>query len=244
MSETTPDNNERNPFTRPGFILSAALVIALIAAVLVIAFLPNNDEPGTAAPSPSAPASTPVTPEGGTEESVCGLPGNDDTALGAAPESDWELLGTMAVPTAPETAGPGAVEEGLRSCFAQTPTGALYAATNILATGFYGDTATVYRELTADSPVRDAALEAIENGEAVGGGEAPKIQVAGFLFRSYTDDSAVVDLAFRTEDGGLGSTSTALVWEDGDWKQELPQNGRSSIQQIADLSDFIPWGGA
>lgn len=246
MSETTPDHNERNPFTRPGFILSAALIAALIAAVLVIAFLPSGDKESKTTPSSSA-ASTPsahASSSQGPEESVCGLPGNDETALGAAPESDWELVGTMAVPAAPEISGPGTVEDGLRTCFAQTPTGALYAAVNILATGFYGDTAKVYQELTADGPARDAALEAIRNGEIVGGGEAPRIQIEGFIFQKYTDEAAVVDLAFRTSDGGLGSISTVLIWEDGDWKQDLPQNGGTNIDKLIDLSDFLTWSGA
>lgn len=245
MSDVSPDENKRNPFTRPGFILSAALVLVLIAAVIVIAFLPRGgDKPdaGSTEPTTTETSTTPTTGSG--EESICGLPGNDKTALGAAPESDWELVGTMAVPTAPETTGPGVVEDGLRSCFAQTPTGALYAATNMLAAGFYGDAARVYQELTAEGPVRDAALEAIENGESVGGGEAPKIQIEGFIFRNYTDESAVIDLAFRTQDGGLASITTALVWEDGDWKQDLPQGGQSNIEQLADLSDFLPWSGA
>ena len=39
MSESTQNNTERNPFTKPGFVISAALVIALIAAVIVIFLL-------------------------------------------------------------------------------------------------------------------------------------------------------------------------------------------------------------
>jgi hypothetical protein len=243
MSETTPDKDERNPFTRPGFILSAALIAALLAAVMVIAFLPGNDEPGTAAPSSTSSPSAPTSAEEGAEESICGLPGNDETALGAAPESDWELVGTMAVPTAPETAGPGvADEDGFRSCFAQTPTGALYAAANIWATGFFGDPSKLYEELAADSSVRDEALEAIARGEEVGSPNVPGMQIRGFILRSYSDQEATVDLAVETENGSFGSLPTPLVWEGGDWKIDLPPTGNTGFQQRGNLNDYIRWG--
>ncbi|AOY74300.1 hypothetical protein ARZXY2_4801 (plasmid) [Arthrobacter sp. ZXY-2] len=105
-----------------------------------------------------------------------------DTALGTAPKSKWELVGTMAVPTDPSTAGPGTVgKDGLRSCFAQSPTGALYATANIWAASFNGYAKQVYLELSADSPTRDKAVQAIREGKDVGGGTTPKVQIAGFI---------------------------------------------------------------
>lgn len=245
MSDSSHDKNDRNPFTRPPFILSAALIVALIAAVAVIAFLPHgDDEPDarTAAPTNSAPNSTTTAPEE-TPNSVCGLPGNDKTALGAAPESDWELVGTMAVPSAPETSGPGVTDEsGFRSCFAQTPAGALHAAANIWATGFFGDPAKLYQELAADSSVRDQALEAIGGGEEVGSQNVPGMQIRGFILRSYTDQEATVDIAVETENGSFGSLPTPLVWENGDWKINLPPTGNTGLRQLQNLNDYIRWG--
>lgn len=245
MSETTTDKDERNPFTRPGFILSAALIVALIAAVAVIAFLPRGDnEPDaqTIAPTSSAPSSTEAAKPAG-RGSVCGLPGDEETALGSAPESDWELVGRMAVPSAPEAAGPGVVDEsGFRSCFAQTPTGALYAAANIWATGFFGNPTKLYQELAADSSVRNQALEAIANGEDVGSPNVPGMQIRGFILRSYTDQEATVDIAVETENGSYGSLPTPLVWEDGDWKIDLPPTGNTGLQQLQNLNDYIRWG--
>ncbi|MBG6191710.1 hypothetical protein IWX64_002677 [Arthrobacter sp. CAN_A212] len=247
MSDVSPDENHQNPFTRPGFILSAALVLVLIAAVIVIAFLPRGgDEPDaeTTEPATSETTSAPAATADGAEESVCGLPASDDTALGAAPESDWELVGTMAVPVAPETAGPGVVDDsGLRTCFAQTPTGALYAASNIWATGFFGDPANLYEKLTADGPIKDQALEAIANGEEVGAQDAPGMQIKGFILRSYTDQEAVVDIGVETQTGAVGSLPTPLVWEEGDWKIDLPSTGDTGFRQLDDLSDYISWNG-
>jgi hypothetical protein len=247
MSQSTESTTASNPFTKPGFIIAAALVVALIAATVIIFLLPKGQ--GNAQPAP-APAETSgsatVSPSASTraDKSVCGLPGSSETALGTAPKSKWELVGTMAVPTDPSTAGPGtAGKDGLRSCFAQSPTGALYATANIWAASFNGYAKQVYLELAADSPTRDKAVKAINEGKDVGGGSSPKLQIAGFIIHSYTPTAAVVELAFKTADGGYGALSTSLLWEAGDWKLDMPAAGGGTVRQISDLSSFIPWAG-
>ena len=247
MSESTESSTERSPFTKPGFIISAALVIALIAGVVVIFLLPKGQDttqpaPGTAASANPATASPSAKTVAG--KSVCGLPSSTETALGAAPKSKWDLLGTMAVPSDPSTVGPGTVEkDGLRSCFAQSPTGALYATVNIWAASFNGYAKQVYLELSADSPSRDKAVQAIKEGKDVGSGTSPKVQIAGFIIHSYTPGTAVVELAIKSADGGYGAFSTSLLWEDGDWKLDFPAAGGGAVRQISDLSSFIPWAG-
>ncbi|WP_311214546.1 MULTISPECIES: hypothetical protein [unclassified Arthrobacter] len=245
MSQSTESTTESNPFTKPGFIIAAALVVALIAAAVVIFLIPKGQ--GNAQPTPTesvsaATASPSVSAASG--KSVCGLPAGKDTALGSAPKSKWELVGTMAVPTDPSTAGPGTVsKEGLRSCFAQSPTGALYATANIWAASFNGSAKQVYLDLAADSPTRDKAVQAIKDGKDVGGGSSPKVQIAGFIIHSYTSTAAVVELALKSPDGGYGALSTSLLWEDGDWKLDMPAAGGGTVRPISDLSSFIPWAG-
>ena len=251
MSETTPDNNERNPFTRPGFILSAALIVALIAAVAVIAFLPRGaEEPdaGTTAPSSSATSSTAATTETAAEESICGLPGNEETALGTAPDSDWELVGTTVVPTAPETVGPGLVSAGFRSCFAQTPVGALFASANLVGLGSVQDVEIqrkLIEQLVVPSAGQQAALEDLAERDASSPSSGTSIQISGFQLLSYTDESANVDIAFTTESGAVGHASIPLSWVDGDWKTEIADSGQllNEPAQLNDLSDYIPWSG-
>ncbi|MFF2842430.1 hypothetical protein [Paenarthrobacter sp. NPDC057981] len=245
MSQSTESTTEANPFTKPGFIIAAALVVALIAAAVVIFLLPKGQENAqpTPANSSSAAAATPSA-SAAADKSVCGLPASKETALGTAPKSKWELVGTMAVPTDPSAAGPGTVgKDGLRSCFAQSPTGALYATANIWAALFNASAKQVYLELSADSPTRDKAVKAINEGKEVGGGSSPKLQIAGFAVHSYTPTAAVVELAFKTDVGGYGALSTSLLWEDGDWKLDMPAAGGGTVRQISDLSSFIPWSG-
>ena len=247
MSQSTESTTESNPFTKPGFIIAAALVVALIAATVIIFLLPKGQGNAQPAPAPTETnSSATVSPSAsaGADKSVCGLPGSNETALGTAPQSKWELLGTMAVPTDPSTAGPGTVgTDGLRSCFAKSPTGALYATANMWASSFNGYAKQLYLELSADSPSRDKAVQAIKEGKDVGGGASPKVQIAGFMIHSYTPEAAVVELAFKTADGGYGAISTSLLWEDGDWKLDIPPAGGGAVRQISDLSSFIPWAG-
>ena len=249
MSESTPSGTEQNPFTRPGFIISAALVLALIAAVAVIFFLPKDDS--TAQPAPAAPADTsapaaPATSAGAAGKSICGLPSTPETALGAAPTSTWELVGKMAAPTDPTTIGPGITDEdGFRSCFAHTPTGALYAAANLVALGGLSDEGIqkkLIEELVVPGPGRDAALKDIRTPSADG---SSSIQLRGFIIKTYSPSAANVDLAFETPDGALGHGVLPLRWTEGDWKVEISDSGVliNDIAQVRDLSGFIPWSG-
>lgn len=247
MSDVSPDENHRNPFTRPGFIISAALVLVLIAAVIAIAFIPRGgDEPdaGMTEPTASETASAPAVTADGVEESICGLPASDETALGTGPESDWELVGTMAVPEAPDTAGPGEIDDsGFRTCFAHSPTGALYAAANLLGQGSIGDEETqrkLLEQLTVESAGQQSALENISEA-----GSAPSAQISGFQLLSYSDSAATIDIAFTLQSGAVGHVSLPLRWVDGDWKIEVADNGQflNDPVQLNDLSDYIPWSG-
>lgn len=245
MSETTPDHNDRNPFTRPVFILSAALIVALIAAVLVIAFLPSgNKEPDSTAPISTASTPTPAASGGEIEKSVCGLPGDDGSALGAAPESNWELTGPMAVPYDPEVYGPGGGDQpGPQVCFSHNPTGALYAAANIFASIVYGDQLAVFKQQVAEGELRDEAISALENYEASDTTGDPQFQIAGFQLERYTASRATVNLGFEVDNGSVGSITLPLVWQGGDWKLVLEQSGPPEPQQLNDLAEFIPWSG-
>lgn len=246
MSQSPDSTTESNPFTKPGFIISAALVVALIAAVVVIFLFPRGEDNAQSAPAPteagsSAAASPSASKTAG--DSVCGLPASSETALGTAPATKWELVGTMAAPTDNEI-GPGKVDEqGIRSCFARSPVGALYAAVNLWALG--SDPANepaIAEQLAAKGPGRDAGMTAPVTSAPASG---TKIQIAGFNV-SYTADQAVVELAFKADNGALGSVRTTLLWQDGDWKGVVADNGQplELPRPVSDLSGFIPWSGA
>lgn len=150
----------------------------------------------------------------------------------------------MAIPVAPETHGPGVVDDtGFRTCFAHSPTGALYAAASLWAEAFTGDSERLYTDLTADSNARDELLEQIEEGEQVGSQDSVKIQIKGFQLQRYDGEIAVVDLAIENDQGAFLSLPTPLKWEDGDWKLVIPETGNPGFQELNDLSDYISWSG-
>lgn len=247
MSQSTESTTESNPFTRPGFIVAAALVVALIAAGIVIFLLPkgqSNAEPAPASSS-TATGSPSASSDGGN--SICGLPSSSQTSVGTAPTSRWELVGKMATPTDPEV-GPGKTDaNGFRSCFAHSPTGALYAAMNVAALGSSGKPdilKQVADKLLVPGAGRDAAMKETASGTS-SSGSSTTIQVKGFLLKSYTPSEASVDLAFATETGALGRTTFSMRWMDGDWKVKPSDDGATfgHISQIRDLSGFILWSG-
>ena len=251
MSQSPDSNTESNPFTKPGFIISAALVVALVAAVVVIFLFPKNQDNAQSAPAPttaSDSASTSPSSSDKVEASVCGLPAGSEKALGTAPTSKWELVGRMATPTDPETFGPGETDEsGFRSCFANSPTGALYAGMNVVALGSTGSPDLMTQlsdKLLVPGPGRDAAIKDSSTARD-SSGDSSTIQVRGFLVRSYTPTEANIDFAFETDEGVLARVTLSLRWMDGDWKVKPADDGTpySGMAQLSDLSGFLLWSG-
>ena len=256
MNDTTDslDDQPGSPWTQKGFIASAVVVGLLIVLGAVLVFTRPSDgddradpgpQPTTSTPSPTATisASTPTT------DSACGLPAGDQAVpVTAPPKTKWELVGTMAAPTAPDTHGPGRVGNGLRTCFAKTPTGALYAAANFVASASAPELRErAMDELTAVGAGRDRALEEAREPQTDSGS---RVQLEGFTFLHYTGEAATVDLAFRASrtDGtsGLAHMPISLVWESGDWKASLPASGEvfPGVGPVPDLTGYTPWGGA
>ncbi|MBT2594050.1 hypothetical protein [Arthrobacter sp. ISL-72] len=249
MSESTQSTTEQHPFTKPGFIISAALVVALIAAVIVIFFVPKSDstaQPGPASASESASAAATESSDA-AGKSVCGLPSSTETALGTAPKAKWELVGKMAAPADPQTFGPGVMDgDGFRSCFANSPTGALYAAANMIALGSSPaqDEFKLADRLLVPGPGRDAAMkEAKTRTSSPGDGQTA--QLSGFLLKSYSPAEADVDLAIKLPNGAFAHSVLSLRWVAGDWKVKASDDGQifNGIAQLSDLSGFILWSG-
>lgn len=248
MSQSTESTTESNPFTKPGFIIAAALVVALIAATIVIFLLPKAQSNAQPAPAPAESSSAAASPSASAEagSSVCGLPASSETALGSAPKTNWELVGRMATPTDSETFGPGVTDEsGIRSCFAHSPTGALYAAVNIVAMGSSTlDEVKLAERLLVPGTGRDAAIkEAQTRNSSTGTSESA--QIRGFILKSYSPTEADVDLAIQLQNGALAHSVLSLRWMDGDWKVKPSDDGQifTGTAQLSDLGDFIDWSG-
>lgn len=244
---STDDSHDgTNTWTQPRFVI-AAVVVALIAVFGVVLAVTGPAD-GDNEPAPRAdPTSAPPRADAVRADSPCGLePGDQTIPVIAPPDTDWELVGTVAAPTAPDTIGPGIVDDGLRSCFARSPLGALYAAVNFVATTSDPELRIrAVRELAASGDGQDRAIAAVESAERP---SAPTsgAQVAGFSFLNYDDAAAVVDLAIRVDTSGYVHLPLSLRWEGGDWKVVLPPTGEpyDAIQPLPDLTGYAPWSGA
>lgn len=224
-----------------GFLAGAALMAVLVvagAAVSLGALVGSHPspDPGSASSSPTRVAI------GG---SVCGLTGMDPAGatVTTAPPTRWSTVGTMAAPSS-RTAGPGrSQEDGLRSCYAHTVTGALFAVGNFWATG---SDPRLYREITetnvAAGPGQQAALQ--QSGAPANTGTSA--QIAGFKIVSYQPTSATVDVALQSSDGQQIGFPIPLTWQDGDWKVQLADDGSNVFRPtiLQSLSGYIPWAGS
>jgi hypothetical protein len=246
--------DEKSPWTQPGFIAAAAVVAIIVVLGLAIAITGGSDSASPSdAPAGSAPPA--VSPSAGDSDSVCGLDPGSQAIPTEAPKANWKLRGNVAVPTAPSTYGPGKVEDGVPTCFAHSPTGALFAMLNIQAA--MGDFAKqpgrypirkVLRMLAA-GPGRDVLKDAAARAPvATKGDTTPGAQVAGFSIVRYERDTVVIDVAFvgsRPEASGYVHGQSTMRWERRDWKLVLTQSGApfDAVQPIADLTGYVPWSG-
>jgi hypothetical protein len=245
--------NNKSVWTRPGFIAASAVVAIIVVLGFIIALSGDSDSERehSATPPPTGQPSTKVN----GYESVCGLDAGDQALPDSAPEAKWVLRGTVAVPSAPSTFGPQSVAGGVPSCFAHSPTGALFAMVNVQAAmsafakkpGRYPIDKVL--RMIAAGPGRDVLKDAAARAPvAKKGATTSGAEVAGFNIVRYEPGTAVIDLAFggdRPETAGYVHGQSTMRWEDGDWKLVLAQNGApfDAVQPIADLTGYVPWRG-
>lgn len=244
---STAPTDEKSPWAQPGFIGAAAVVALLVLLGLVLAVTGGKDNPATDAAQPASPPPATSPPAHGSA-SVCGLDAGSQDVPAAAPRSRWELVGRMVAPTAPRAIGPRVRDGGVRSCFAHSPAGALFASANVVATATQPSRWRALAErLLADGPGRDQALGDVRSEAA---DPAPaSMQIAGFSFRTYEAAQARLSLAFRVDAGGTAfyaSLPMAMKWERGDWKFVVADNGDpfTDFGRVPDLSGYTPWSGS
>jgi hypothetical protein len=131
MTDVTSSPHDSSPWAQRGFILAAAFIagVLLLGLALLVLHIGGDDSTGDSknhANGPPPAAATPVRKD--PNASVCGLPADGQQIPAIAPETRWELVGTIAAPTDPKTIGPGIHQGKRRLCFAHSPTGALFAA--------------------------------------------------------------------------------------------------------------------
>lgn len=229
-------SNYENLRKDPKFIASAILVGLIVIAGIVLATLYAFGGTDDRTSEPTDPAAS--NPKGAATSSACGLPnGNQDIPI-TAPTTEWYFLGKIAAPKSPSL-GPAQKEGGVETCFAHSPSGAVFAAGSMAAQLYSGNNPTEQqaRALIMPGPLLEATLA---EPSSTSDGLA---QVAGFRVESYTPARATVSLAVQLTTGpnvgGLGASPVTLVWSDGDWKWELTNS--SGPVSLSNLSGYTEW---
>lgn len=246
MSDTS---ESKNPFNKWWFISGGLVLVIAAALVWILVIGPgtaNNNNDALPEPSNSSSA-LPEEPGSSTKPTElaggeCDLDDSDQEIPTVGPEADWIEYGPSKAPRS-EAAGP-AVQDGLVwSCFAHTPTGALFASAYAVWALAWNDYEAVVEKNVVPSPAVDAFLAArAEEPEAtVKPGTAPGI--GGFRFESYEGDTATVQIGLRYGTNER-MARVFLVWDEeaGDWKIDLAKNDPSFItNEVTSIQNFTPW---
>ncbi|GAA3736847.1 hypothetical protein [Micromonospora maritima] len=236
---------EPSPWTRPGFVLAAALLLVIVALGVVVAVRSGDDDgPGPETPPVGAVSGTPAAQPQTTGELPTAVPTTAPAGV------TWQVVRGTALPFS-DRAGPRDHSDAQATGFAHTPEGALVAAAQLTSrVGAAAGRASWQPTLTRQflpSPDRDrlqAALEAEPEQPAQPGDLAP---LAGYLYQSYTPDTAVIGLVYRAVNGTTARwfvVTTTLQWRDDDWKMVAPPGGAwtSLSRTVTDLRGVVEWG--
>ncbi|MDU5232194.1 hypothetical protein [Actinomyces sp.] len=241
-----------NSLVRPGFIVSALLVVALVVALVFL--LITRD----AAPSPQAGQDTTQTSTSSSErlapttgssdakgesDSVCGLVASDQVIPTQALPSVPVSVGTRIQVPSIDGYGPG-VREGVSHCFAHNPSGAILAAANFLTwMSSKEQLDEVVPALVAEGPNKERMEAAVKDEWQGETGSA--FIIRGFKYEDRGPDDAMVVLAVShvAFPDKIVGWPLVLTWQDGDWKVEAPSTdswGERLIDSMP-LEGFIEW---
>lgn len=263
-----------NPFQARGFLAAVGFIVAMLVFGVValvrgggpgaqaggsggdgtptaVADAVDDSGSDTSAASAERPTSAPPLPSAAPATPCPVLDAKDRTVPTVAPNGvTWSLFHEALLPMS-ATAGPVRADGEAVRCFAHTPVGALIAAAQITTRySFADDWQLVMARSLAPGPERDEGRTARLAAEAAAATSQPSgtggtvMQLAGFKFVSYTDDTAVIQVMRATDDKlHMSSVLYTIKWVDGDWRLQLQSGGKPAamVQKESSLSGFVPW---
>ncbi|WP_417221233.1 hypothetical protein [Arthrobacter sp.] len=232
----TANMNERgtSPRRKTITLWASIIILVLIAGMAFLIFAnPAKDDTKAPAAGGSSPAATPAAKEG------CDVPAGDTSSTPDMPKDlRWEARDGWTWPVS-DTYGPTQHKDGYGVCFARSPLGAALMAVNFNSAGNVFDAREALDLYLVDSAGKDVQL-----AKATSEPSTP-ISYSGFITDSFTPDHAQVTLVFSTPDTATGFTGLPLSfrWVDGDWKQEVLDDGSLFRGQAIEpqRGDFVEW---
>lgn len=262
-----------SPWEGRGFVASAIVVGALAVCGLVWLFARDGEQTPATQPSVTAttaapteqPTDGPTRPPATPDEEPTRTPSAPPTenAAGgckaknvdkrpprvAPPAVSWIFEADMMIPLQ-QQGGPARQDpNGLRYCYAHSPTGAVLAAMVTLGQlrnpELYeavlqrrvapGRGRTLAMTQARTSPTPDAGIERIA-------------QFTGFKIIDYLPNRAIISVAVRLDASRVGSLPVTMTWHDGDWKMVLQTdgtiNGEVQPDLLGSLDGYVRFGGA
>ncbi|MGW0840139.1 hypothetical protein ACWD26_08235 [Streptomyces sp. NPDC002787] len=241
-----------------GWILSAGfLTVLLVLAVLFAVTGNGSEQPAGASGGPSpAPTSTSDSTSdsgegdgggGGSDARPAGCRTDDrDQAKPTEAPRDfhWKANGTGLVPVS-KAAGPLKYDGPVWSCFAHTPLGAVMAVHSITDHLSYDGWREVVDRQVVPGAGRDALIASrSQEADKSTTGSPDAGGYAGFAVLSYDETQATVMVLVRgMGEGGYGSASVTVRWQDGDWKLSPDRDGTvySGVSQVSGTDGFVTW---
>lgn len=210
---------------------------------------PTEDPTGPPATPSDDPTSTPTPrpPKPGT--GGCRTAKPDQAIPRVAPAGvTWQFEDDMLFPLQQE-AGPAVMDRnGVRSCFAHSPTGAVFATFTLLAQiKNPALTTDVLATRIAPGPGRDKAV-ADNRATPTPRSEAKSGQFAGFKIIDYEPTRAIVSIAVRFDERTTAALPVTMVWDGRDWKGKLQAdgsfNGSTEPDLLGSLESYVGFQGA
>jgi len=231
------NENPRSKWLIVSLILVAVVVIAAVVIVIVTGL--SDDEAQNDIPMQDAQTAN-------VEPSECGLEADANMNMDQPPaNSDSITVGLATVP-ASETTGPADMYESVPVCWQYSEAGAVQAAYTFAAVASDAPRLTLdhLKAHLADGPGRDELISKLENADSMGTDSVP-IQPVGYRVLNFSDDRADIDVLVENPDdpGVYGALTSPLVWQHGDWKLEVQDDGEyyNEFRDVSNPSEFTFW---
>lgn len=184
------------------------------------------------------------------DKPICQQEASDATTIDSAPEVEWvEHEGRPSTPKS-EGLGPAEETDGIGTCYRHSPEGALVASADYISVilSFDADEVKKLAQEHATGSDQDKIVQDFQRLEDTYRGTETKqiiegMKVAGYKVESYSEDRAVISVAYSMEAQGAHheiSFALPLTWQDDDWSFAADAYGDSS----EDLTGYTPWGPA
>jgi hypothetical protein len=267
-SREADDDNREPSFWEGRGVIASAIVIGAVAVCVVVwlvvgggrgapssqpsvtpTVVPPTEQPTAPPATPGEPTRTPVTPPPANGPGGCKARSPDQRIPRVAPPAvSWQFETDMLIPLQ-QQGGPATTDQnGLRYCFAHSPTGAVLAAMVTLGQIRNPDlTEAVLQRRIATGPGRTRALSQARSSPTPRNSD-PTGQFTGFKVIDYLPSRAIISVAVQIDYRSVASLPVTLLWSGGDWKVLLQAdgsfNGDVAPDVLQSLDGYVRFGGA